>query len=82
MKLFKLECGCVGMSPRPIVGSRKMKFVRLHSCKTRSFCFEEVTTSQSIARKLSRVETIVCMGRVTDLVQAGLEHHASECSHA
>lgn len=82
MKLFKLKCGCVGMSPRPIIGSKAMKFVRLHSCKTRDFCFEEVVTSQPIACKLTRVQAVVCMGRITDLVQGGLAHRKSECSHA
>lgn len=86
MKLFKLNCGCVVTQPRPLLGTNKLKYLRLHSCKTRDFCFEEVVSGQPIMRRLTKPQAVACMNKMKDLVQAGIEYREIEkegaCSHA
>ena len=62
------------MSPRPIIGSPRLKVIRLFNARTKTFCFEEIEISIcSLKKRIKRSEAAACLGQISRLVYEGMK---------
>lgn len=74
MKLFRFQCGCVGLKPRVCVDKPNLlKMVRFYDCKKKQYGMEDIVTSRRPYDRLSPAAEGVAVRQLQEVIAKGRE---------